>query len=41
MVYVLAPVDTIVELFFLLNKDNETGEEIVVLLNIGSHDDVY
>jgi hypothetical protein len=24
-----------------MEKDDETGEEVLVLLNIGSHDDVY
>ena len=28
-------------IIFSIEKDDETGEEIVVLLNIGSHDDVY
>jgi mRNA interferase YafQ len=28
-------------IIFSLEQDTETGEEIVVLLNIGSHDEVY
>jgi addiction module RelE/StbE family toxin len=28
-------------IIFSLEKDIETNEELVVLLNIGSHDDVY
>ena len=28
-------------IIFSLEKDLETNEEVIVLLNIGSHDDVY
>ena len=28
-------------IIFSMEKDDETGEEVLVLLNIGSHDDVY
>lgn len=28
-------------IIFSLEKDSETNEEVVVLLNIGSHDEVY
>jgi addiction module RelE/StbE family toxin len=28
-------------IIFSIEKDDETAEEVLVLLNIGSHDDVY